>query len=52
MIRLNGFFQVKAGVSEAQLKALTDELVEKSLSLVPQIEALTLDGLHLERFDR
>ena len=32
MIRLNGFFQVKAGVSEAQLKALTDELVEKSLS--------------------
>ena len=94
MIRLNGFFQVKAGVSEAQLKALTDELVEKSLNdegnhgyelfhsstrpdvylfcetweseellnkhshsehftrLVPQIEALTLDGLHLERFDR
>ena len=32
MIRLNVFFQVKAGVSEAQLKALTDELVEKSLS--------------------
>ena len=94
MIRLNGFFEVKEGVTEAQVKALSDELVEKSLKdegnhgydlfhsttrpnvfmfcetwendelldkhsnsehftrLVPQIEALTKDGLHLERFDK
>ena len=31
MIRLNGFFEVKEGVTEAQVKALSDELVEKSL---------------------
>lgn len=93
MIRLNGFFEVKEGVAETQVKALADELVEKSLKdegnhgydlfhsatrpnvymfcetwesdelltkhsnsehftrLVPQIEALTKDGLHLERFE-
>lgn len=92
MIRLNGFFEVKDGVKESEVKALSDELVEKSLKdegnhgydlfqstthphvymfcetwesdelltkhshsehftrLVPQIEALTKDGLHLERF--
>lgn len=94
MIRLNGFFEVKEGVSESQVKALADELVEKSLKdagnhgydlfhsttrpsvymfcetwesddllskhansehfkrLVQQIEALTKDGLHLERYDK
>ena len=31
MIRLNGFFEVKEGVTESQVKALADELVEKSL---------------------
>ena len=31
MIRLNGFFEVKDGVTETQVKALADELVEKSL---------------------
>ena len=31
MIRLNGFFEVKEGVTETQVKALADELVEKSL---------------------
>ena len=30
MIRLNAFFKVKAGVTTAQVKALTDELVESS----------------------
>ncbi|MBF1604703.1 MAG: antibiotic biosynthesis monooxygenase, partial [Prevotella sp.] len=30
MIRLNAFFKVKAGVTTAQVKALTDELVELS----------------------
>ena len=94
MIRLNGFFEVKEGVTETQVKALADELVEKSLKdegnhgydlfhsatrpdvymfcetwesdelltkhsnaehftrLVPQIEALTKYGLHLERFEK
>lgn len=94
MIRLNAFFEVREGVTETQVKALADELVEKSLQdagnhgydlfhsttrpkvymfcetwenealldkhshaehftrLVPQIEALTKDGLHLERFDK
>lgn len=31
MIRLNAFFEVKEGVTLAQVKNLTDELVEKSL---------------------
>lgn len=31
MIRINGFFEVKEGVTEAQIKALADELVEISL---------------------
>lgn len=31
MIRLNAFFEVKDGVTEAQVKELTDELVAKSL---------------------
>lgn len=94
MIRLNGFFEVKEGVDAAQVRVLSDELVEKSLKdagnhgydlfrstthpnvymfcetwenaelldkhsksehftrLVPQIEALTKDGMHLERFDK
>ena len=30
MIRVNAFFKVKAGVTTAQVKALTDELVESS----------------------
>lgn len=30
MIRLNAFFTVKAGVTAAQVKAVTDELVELS----------------------
>ena len=30
MIRINAFFVVKAGVTTAQVKAVTDELVEKS----------------------
>lgn len=94
MIRLNGFFQVKEGITETQVRALADELVEKSLKdkgnhgydlmhsttrpdvymfcetwendellsehsnsehftrIVPKIEALTKDGLPLERFDK
>jgi quinol monooxygenase YgiN len=32
MIRLNAFFEVKDGVTTAQVKALTDELVAKSLN--------------------
>lgn len=31
MIRLNVFFELKEGVTKAQVKALTDELVETSL---------------------
>ena len=30
MIRLNAFFEIKDGVTAEQVKALTDELVEKS----------------------